>query len=191
MKKLFLVLLFLPALSFAQNLEQVEGRLTMLESLVGAMHWHLLDANAVQIGETLPSELGSSLALVEIAIALSGTNDGQYAFVRIKEAGLLVFGDGGTFYPNNDCTGDPILINDSRTGLILTQGSRITIDGKIMIIDPDMPIVINQSVQSLATISLSEVIECTAVGPFDVDGNAGIVIFDPAANPGPYKLDNV
>lgn len=191
MKKLFLFLLFLPALSVAQNLEQVEGRLTILESIVGAMHWHLVDANAVQIGETLPSELGLSTALVEIAIALSGTNDGQYAFLRIRKAGLLVFGASGVFYPNNDCTGDPIVLNDPGTGLILTQGSRITIDGKIMIIDPDMPIMSNQSAQSVVTVSPTDVVGCTAVGPFDVDGNAGIVIFDPVANPGPYKLDNV
>lgn len=188
--KLFLFLCLFPMLSFSQGIMDLEERVTALEAIPVTTKWRLVDANDVQIGEVFLGELTPSGAVLDIAIVLSGTNDGRFALVRIRKEGLLFFGDGGVNYPSDDCTGDPIVINGVLTGLINRQISRIAVDGKIMIIDPDMPIVIDQMTQSLATVSSADVIECIAIAPSQVDGNAGIVIFDPVVNPGLYKLVN-
>lgn len=117
MKKLFLFLLCLPALSFAQNLEQVEGRLTVLESLVFEPDFVVVDSAGVEIGNYVADGtsdfhvldqgigLNSQSALIEVDVL------GRKTLFLVRNAGnqALLWPWYPTIYSSPDCTGQAFI----------------------------------------------------------------------------------
>lgn len=119
MKRLFLFFLLLPALSFAQNLEQIEGRLTVLESIVSEPVFVVVDSAGVEIGTYVAD--GSSVGLTSTSTGIGISAPG--ALIEVDVAGRIALfravSIGGqsilwpwfsTVYASTDCTGQPYIL---------------------------------------------------------------------------------